>query len=413
MFYYLFVVLLILLSWSGHAYTASYWVGKTGSDSRPCTQAQSQSTPKLSISSGLTCLSPGDTLMVMAGTYDESLMNNIPGGTSSARVTLKANPHDTVTIRGVAGQSHVIGFNNSGAAYITIDGFILDATNVKNEAVKINEGGNPNTSHHIRLSNNEIKNTPTGNGIIMGHPTNAGTGTFNESINNNIHHNGTGCPGIGYDGYCHGIYMASSDNVVDGGSIHDNNAHGMQSYADPSGNHGTPSRNIVRNVKIYNNGRTGLGIYWGSNNQVYNNVLYKNGGNGLRTSAQSSLISNNTIYGNSGTGMDCGNANGDTIRNNIIFSNAGNMVNCNGQTLSNNLTTNPNFVNVDEGNFQLQPNSEAINAGATVAEVKVDIAGISRPQGDRYCIGAYEFSRNTPPLPGALPSPANVRIIVP
>src|SRR5262249_35925023 len=40
----------------------TYYVGKNGSDSNSCTQAQSQSMPKLTINGGLSCLTSGDTL---------------------------------------------------------------------------------------------------------------------------------------------------------------------------------------------------------------------------------------------------------------------------------------------------------------------------------------------------------------
>jgi len=56
-----------------------------------------------------------------------------------------------------------------------------------------------------------------------------------------------------------------------------------------------------------------------------------------------------------------------------------------------NLTVGPEaFVNVGAGRYQLAPGSTAIDAGVTVAEVTVDRAGVRRPQGRAYDIGAYE-----------------------
>jgi hypothetical protein len=52
------------------------------------------------------------------------------------------------------------------------------------------------------------------------------------------------------------------------------------------------------------------------------------------------------------------------------------------------------FVNAAAHNYTLAPGSPAIDAGATIAAVDTDRAGISRPQGQAYDVGAYEW---TPP----------------
>lgn len=44
---------------------ATYYVAKTGNDSDPCTESQ----PCLTVSHGVTLLTPGDTLFVRAGVY--------------------------------------------------------------------------------------------------------------------------------------------------------------------------------------------------------------------------------------------------------------------------------------------------------------------------------------------------------
>src|SRR6059036_1094315 len=79
------------------AHSSTYYVATTGSDSNTCRQTQDASTPKRTINAALNCLGTaagagaGHTVQVAAGTYAETLDNNLPGGTSwSTPFTLEA-----------------------------------------------------------------------------------------------------------------------------------------------------------------------------------------------------------------------------------------------------------------------------------------------------------------------------------
>src|SRR5262249_53357241 len=81
----------------------TYYVAKTGSDSNSCSEAQNQSTPKLTINAGIQCLSSGDTLNIRAGTYTDDKMNLSPSqsGTSyNNPTTIQAYSTEVVTIVG-------------------------------------------------------------------------------------------------------------------------------------------------------------------------------------------------------------------------------------------------------------------------------------------------------------------------
>ncbi|MBO0951326.1 choice-of-anchor Q domain-containing protein [Fibrella forsythiae] len=81
-------------------------------------------------------------------------------------------------------------------------------------------------------------------------------------------------------------------------------------------------------------------------------------------------------------------ANYPTVTNSVIQS-----INKQLFTGSNNIDTDPLFVNTVDGNFQLQPNSPAINTGdpSTVGLPTFDLAGQIRIQNGRVDMGAYEF----------------------
>ena len=100
--------------------SASYYVGKNGSDSYSCSQARSSNTPKLTINAALACIGTSlgaganQIVEVAAGVYTETLNQAVTGqtfptGTSwSAPFTLQAKVGDQVTIRAGGGAG---GFN--------------------------------------------------------------------------------------------------------------------------------------------------------------------------------------------------------------------------------------------------------------------------------------------------------------
>ena len=98
---------------------------------------------------------------------------------------------------------------------------------------------------------------------------------------------------------------------------------------------------------------------------------------------------------------------GNAIRNNIAYLNDTNMSATGSNTLTTNLVgTNPIFVNAAGNDFQLQSNSPAINAGITLADIVTDYAGVTRPQGAAYDIGAYEYNASGT----ALLAPTNLTV---
>jgi hypothetical protein len=374
--------LLFLFVSVSSADAATYYVATTGSDSNSCSQAQNQSTPKRTINNAKNCLSAGSTLIIGSGTYAESI-TSVPAGTSwTNAVTFRAATPLGVIIRPNAPTTGPLDLQSANYHYVVFDGFIFDGTNADFQAVKLS------FAHHIRIQNGEVRNAPV-NGIIV-----SGEGTdFNEFINLEVYNNAVS----------HGIYIWGANSLVDGCHVHHNGRYGIHFY--DSGK-GLVNNSIVRNNIVHNNGlktQSGSLLIGGNGSQVYNNIVYNDVVFGIRlqySGVQNAKVFNNTVYNISGTGIYITGSNHE-VRNNISFNNSGPEIDnqSTGSTLSNNLTTDPSFVNAGAANFHLQSGSPAINAGTSLVSsvVTTDFDGVSRPQGSAYDIGAYEFTSGTAP----------------
>ena len=257
-------------------------------------------------------------------------------------------------------------------------------------------------------------------------------------LNNHIHHNTRMDLGTFGGGY--GTYVEGNNGIIRGNLVHDNNSVGLRFGCDPGwGCFGWHNSIIENNVIYHNQGRMahgqgggssacdwdtggyGLIILGATGNIVRNNVIYENrnnemwgnqmGGNwGIYIHARSPTLpgasngGGNKIYNNTVWGHDSvygpfgikiedawGNVSGNDVRNNISYQNGVDVYTGRLGVGSNNLTTDPRFVNPPTGDFHLQSSSPAIDAGLTLSEVPTDFDGVSRPQGSGYDIGAYEF----------------------
>jgi hypothetical protein len=236
----------------------------------------------------------------------------------------------------------------------------------------------------------------------------------NEFLNCRVHDGGT----VGFD---NAIYIQSADNLVENCEIYNWAGAAVQMYGGNINNN-TIRYNYIHNTSggipagvpnsvptySYVNGRRSQGIivYNGTNNRVYGNVIANLripstgivGGSAsilVGGGASNTKIYNNTVY-NSGIGIYTHPGTTITsIKNNIVYGNSyADLINDGaGMLLSNNLTTNPNFVNPLANDFRLQSTSPAIDKGSDLSTegILVDASGRSRPQGSGYDIGAYEY----------------------
>jgi parallel beta-helix repeat protein len=378
----------------------SYYVTTSGNDANPGTESQ----PFRTLNRAVKLLRPGDVLYVKSGTYEESLFNAIPGGKSWRRpVTVAAYPGHSVTIRPKAGSSRVLHFEGVEKKYIVVDGFILDAVNVSHDAIKITYGNPRDAASRIRIRNSEVKNAPR-QGILV---TEGSDG--NEFSNLRVHHNGT-------TDHDHGLYIGSDSNLIEGCQVYSHFGYGIHVYNATSEK---PDSNTVKGNTVHDNQQTGIGVFGGSNNNVYNNLIYKNNNVGITTKSPGSHIYNNTLYNNreigiyvetsdaiiannissrnAGFGIYIGPSSSNIrINNNLLSGNTNsNLDDSTGRAaLANNLVGNsydPKFADVSAFDFRLTTGSPAIDAGASVSDLLTDLSGIARPKGRGYDIGAYEY----------------------
>jgi hypothetical protein len=272
------------------ALAATYYVDKSGNDSNSCTTAQDTAPEyaKQSITSALGCPSPGDTIIVRQGTYDEfisSYVLTIPSGTEGYPITLMANPGDTVTIEGgsdpTAGEALVQLYD---VHYFVVSGFIIDGLGLATRCVGIEW---PSTG--IRVEYNEIKGSALSAVLIDA------TGT--ELVGNYIHDGGYYDGGV-WPKFGYGLYLTSYGNLIEGNEVYNMGRYGMHFYSQK----GTLHDNIITGNRIHHNNQAAAGagmILGGQNNLVYNNLIYdENNGHGIEVDYSNPIgneIASNTI----------------------------------------------------------------------------------------------------------------------
>jgi len=142
--------------------------------------------------------------------------------------------------------------------------------------------------------------------------------------------------------------------------------------------------NVIRNISgdWYNADGVGIRVF-GGGVDVYNNVISNAEDAGIRNEASRGgpvRIYNNTVYNGGSRGNIVDSTGRADIRNNI------------GSTKAGNIDSNASlFVNPAAGDFRLKTTATAaINRGAQLPIVNIDVTGRARPQGGVYDLGAYE-----------------------
>jgi parallel beta-helix repeat protein len=290
---------------------------------------------------------------VATGVYTERLANIIPSGTSwKTPFTLRSSTKRGAIVRVTSNLSAI--------------------------------QNDPNTFHHIRIINNEIKNIP-GDGIC-------GSLASSEVTYNSIHDGGYVAPG-----YSHGMYMGAGTigSLIEKNEIFNYKGYGLHLY---DGGKGQIQNNVIRYNSNHHNGGasygTGAILVWGPYNQIYRNVSHNNFGSGFEIQWQGNVLYNNVAYGNREYGIYQRSGTGNVYKNNIARNNTSSIkIGGGSATVSNNICSqndngctliDPLFEDAANANFNLKPGSPAIGAGTCSITAQIAIGS-----GGSCNVGAY------------------------
>lgn len=392
-----------------------YFVSPNGSDQG----AGSFSDPWQTVSHALNRLVSGDTVYLMDGVQQDGIDSNNAAlsltlaAASGSRIAIVAYPGASATIGSLNGGNY--GIYASNAARWVIAGLQIRGSQ---EALHLKGSGG------WRIVGDDIScpNASSAGGCVDG--TSSGNAKL---YGNNIHDSGVQGAALGnYDSVvftdsntldigwnevartnaCNAIHTVSTNIIPTNISVHDNWIHDSvcAGISLPTVDDGTTS------VRVFNNviARAGtgpspsgnatltcvtVGDPWGSAALVQNNTLHDCGAAGGNQSGAISIgmptsFDDNVVDLVGGeTYISPASDTSGTIGNNDLFYGAGAAP----DLFSYSLSADPQFVDPVNDKYQLQSSSPAIDTGTSTAN-KWDILGVSRPQGQDWDIGAYEFT---------------------
>lgn len=398
----------------------TYYVSTAGSD----TNSGAQGSPWRTIGKASSVMVAGDTVSVAAGTYSESITTT-RNGASGSRITFRAN--------GVVGTGSWTILHD----YITVDGFSLAGAGI---VISSRDGVN---GSHCEILNNQInggdismtyKSNPTGCLIRGNHLYGAVSpgGDWPQiqiwGSNSIVEFNDIG-PNADIDAF----RFWGTGHVIRNNYVHDTTyspdslAHsdGFQTFGD----NGDACNNIViENNRFINSEGQMFNVTQDSVAGIHdliirNNVFAHYAQNGNLGVPNVSFL-NNTFFDvgvfNCPPASSAWNSSNAVFRNNIMIAinsydprdystfwvtggyvwtfqtnffsqlSGAAVLNFDGQAGGINGGA-IRFDNVAADDFHLQSNSPAINAAATLTGFAADADGITRPQGVRWDMGAYEY----------------------
>ncbi len=412
-----------------------YYVAKNGNDANPGTETQ----PWLTITKAANTLVAGDTVYVRSGTYNEFV---IPANSGTAG--------NYITYMNYSGENPIIdgtglGFSHSGLVSIISKSYIkFHGFTVRNYRPGVNwaYGFFVQHSHHVTLEYNTINNMDSSGIMFYQNQYNTvykegdedAVAQYNNLYGNNQNGYEEGLDAVFTNNYVfryntvHDQYkdLIDSKQGSSYGRIHHNIAFGT--HRDPTHGGGVgiyvaPYNYDARDIIVYDNIVYDADVCYTVDTEggadfydvrVYNNIAYECG-TGYTMAAWGDVGSlnnvtfiNNVAYKNINRGMYVANIPiyNSVIRNNIFSNNPNQMLlqTTSGLTVdynlfygsssnygSNYVIGDPKFVDATSNDFHLLSTSPATDKGSPTAAPSFDFDGNSRPRGNGYDIGAFEY----------------------
>jgi hypothetical protein len=359
------------------ASAGTYYVSTTGSDSNSGTQAA----PFRHLSKGAsTATQPGDTVIVMDGTYDNEgvrepnfVVTLYHSGTSGHPITFMAqNRGKAILDSGNTSSSSCNGaasyWNLYNASFVVIQGFVIQ--NACDSGFQSN-----NSAHDIVIRQNEVRHIGNWNitdqigrdGIYLN------SSESNFTFDSNIWHD-IGRLGGNTLHFDHGIYSHAANLTIINNIFYNMKAGWSIQFADGANNY-----LIANNTFAFadtGNGESGQVMWWGNNsNMTFRNNIFYNPNNSAMTQYAATIS-------------------GCVFDHNLVYPVSNVMNGSFPCSVTSNMTgsgPNPQFVNASAYNFYTQPGGAGVDAGVTLSAVPYDYAGTTRPQGSSTDVGAYEY----------------------
>lgn len=301
---FIFIFTVILILFARPAKAVNYFVSPGGDDQN---SGFSTSQSWKTIAKANNSLLPGDTVFIMAGTYNYDAIKPINSGSQNALITYKNNGNDNVVI---TGPGYGAGADLANKSYIVIDG--INFENIGQYWFNLEPSGSHNT-----VKNCHMKGAGNWAGIIL-----KSRSDYNKILNNEFTASAENPCGPN-DSV---LIWNSSYNLIEG-NYFGNAGHDALDMQDE----GISEKNIIKNNVFQNKWHSNFDL-WASGNLVENNIFLDGGENHSDNLCGSDLDRNRPRWEHGGLKITSSN---NIIRYNIMANNGFNSLEYYGEKYKN------------------------------------------------------------------------------